>query len=119
MHEFAIAQSIFEVVCEQAIAYHAARIQTVNLRIGEAHGIVLDSLAFSFEMLASTEPVLAGAHLSVEMVPYRAYCQHCANDFNVLNFVVQCPVCHLWSEEIVSGTEFQICAMEFEAAPFD
>lgn len=116
MHEFAIAQSIFEVVSEQAVAHHAARVQAVNLKIGEAHGIVLDSLAFSFEMLASTEPTLVGAHLRVETVPYRAHCQQCASDFPVLNFVAQCPVCHHWSEDIVSGTEFQICALELETA---
>ena len=116
MHELAIAQSIVEVISEQAVVHHAARVQVVKLKIGEAHGIVLDSLAFSFEMLASAEPVLAGAHLNVETVPYRAQCGQCGQAFPVLHFVAQCPVCHRWSNEIVSGTEFQIAAMEFEPA---
>jgi hydrogenase nickel incorporation protein HypA/HybF len=117
MHELAIAQSIFEVVNQQAMVHRAARVQAINLKIGEAHGIVLDSLTFSFAMLTETEPVLAGALLKVETVPYCARCQQCGKEFVIQQFVCQCPVCQSWSSEIVSGTEFQICSMEFEPAP--
>lgn len=114
MHELAIAQSIFEVVSEQAETYHAAHVQSIGLRIGEAHGVVLDSLTYSFEMLAGLDPALNGARLDIEIVPYRARCQHCGDEFAVLNFIAQCPRCQAWSNEIVSGMEFQIFEMEFE-----
>lgn len=114
MHELAIAQSIVEVVEEQANIYQAARVQSIKLRIGEAHAIVFDSLKYCFEMLTSSEPLLEGARLHVETVPHRARCQDCADEFAVNNFIAQCPRCHAWSNNITSGLEFQIFEMEFE-----
>ena len=117
MHELAIAQSIFEVISEQAAAHQAVHVRSVSLRVGEAHGVVLDSLTYCFAMLTDLEPVLSGARLDVEMVPHRARCQNCRSEFVVLNFIPQCPRCQGWSNEIVSGMEFQIFEMEFEPDP--
>ncbi|GAC1349662.1 MAG: hydrogenase maturation nickel metallochaperone HypA [Ktedonobacteraceae bacterium] len=114
MHEMAIAQSIFEAVEARATKCNAAHVKNVRLRIGEANAIVADSLTFCFEMLTSLDPVLAGAQLLIDRVPHRAQCRHCANEFTVKNFVVQCPTCQEWSDEVVSGTELQILEMEIE-----
>jgi hydrogenase nickel incorporation protein HypA/HybF len=114
MHELAIAQSIVEVVGIRAAECNAARVKGVRLKIGEASGVVTDSLTFCFEMLASFDPTLAGAQLLINIVPHRAHCRHCATEFNVTNFVAQCPTCKEWSNEIVSGTELQVFEMEFE-----
>jgi hydrogenase nickel incorporation protein HypA/HybF len=114
MHELAIAQSIVEVVEEQASACKATHVKSVRLKIGEASGIVAASLTFSFEMLTSFEPVLAGTQLLIDTVPHRAHCQHCNREFPVMNFVAQCPTCQEWSHDIISGTELQILEMEIE-----
>lgn len=116
MHELAIAQSIFDVVEARAVECNAARVKGVRLRIGEASGVVTDSLTFCFEMLASFDPVLASAQLLIDVVPHRARCRHCAKEFAVTNFVAQCPTCNEWAAEIVSGNELQILEMEFEAS---
>jgi hydrogenase nickel incorporation protein HypA/HybF len=114
MHELAVAQSIVDAVEARAAECNAARVKGVRLKIGEASGIVTDSLTFCFEMLASLDPTLAGAQLLIDTVPHRARCRHCATEFNVINFVAQCPTCKEWSSEIVSGTELQILEMEIE-----
>src|SRR5437588_7345033 len=115
MHELSIAQSIVDVVETRATEYNAARVKGVRLKIGEASGIVTDSLTFCFEMLTSLDPTLTGAQLLIDSVPHRARCRHCSKDFSVINFVAQCPTCQEWSSEIVSGTELQILEMEIEA----
>ena len=115
MHELSIAQSIVDAVEARATECNAARVKGVRLRIGEANGIVTDSLTFCFEMLTSLDPTLTGAQLSIDSVPHRARCRHCAKDFSVINFVAQCPTCQEWSSEIVSGNELQILDMEIEA----
>ncbi len=114
MHELAVAQSIVDAVEARAAECNAARVKGVRLKIGEASGIVTDSLTFCFEMLASLDPTLAGAQLLIDTVPHRARCRHCAAEFSVINFVAQCPTCKEWSSEIVSGTELQILEMEIE-----
>lgn len=116
MHELAIAQSIVEVVETHAAERNATRVKSVRLKIGDASGIVADSLTFSFEMLTSLDPNLAGAQLLIDRVPHLARCPHCTKEFTVMNFVAQCPTCGEWSDEIVSGTELQIVEMEIETA---
>lgn len=114
MHELAIAQSIVEIVETRAVECHATHVKGVRLRIGEAIGIVTDSLTFCFEVLTSFDPTLAGAQLSIDTIPHQAQCHHCAKEFPVVNFIARCPICGEWSSEIVSGTELQILDMEFE-----
>lgn len=114
MHELAIAQGIIDVVEVKVAECNATHVKGVRLRIGEASGIVVDSLTFCFEMLASLDPTLVGAQLFIDTVPHRANCRHCAREFSVSNFVAQCPTCKEWSNEIVSGTELQVLEMEFE-----
>ncbi len=114
MHELAIAQSIAEAVAERAAAYHAARVKGVRLRVGEASGIVTNSLAFCFEMVASLDPRLSGAQLVIELVPHRARCHRCGEEFSVANFVMLCPACGAWETEVVAGTELQLLEMEIE-----
>ena len=114
MHELAIAQSIVDAVEARAIECNAVRVKGVRLKVGEASGVVGDSLTFSFEMLTSMVPILTGAHLLIDSVPHRARCHRCDREFTVVNYVVQCPTCQEWSSEVVSGTELQIVEMEIE-----
>ena len=114
MHELAIAQSIIDAVEARAVECNAVRVKGVRLKVGEASGVVGDSLTFSFELLVAEVPVLMGAHLLIDSVPHRAHCRHCESDFAVINYVAQCPTCQEWSAEIVSGTELQIVEMEIE-----
>ena len=116
MHELAIAQSIAEAVETRAIECKATRVKGVRLKIGEASGIVGDSLSFCFEMLASLVPVLEGAQLLIDTVPHRARCLYCDREFAIANYIAQCPTCLEWSNEVVSGTELQILEMEIETA---
>ncbi|HET8910454.1 MAG TPA: hydrogenase maturation nickel metallochaperone HypA [Ktedonobacteraceae bacterium] len=115
MHELAIAQSIVEAIEAKAFECQATRVKCVRLKIGEASGIVGDSLAFNFEMLASLVPVLSGATLQIESLPHRAWCALCDKEFAVRNYIAQCPTCQEWSSNIISGTELQILDMEIEA----
>ena len=117
MHELAIAQSIVDAIETRATECNATRVKGVRLKIGEASSIVTDSLTFCFEMLASLDPILTGAELSIDTVPHLAHCRHCQKDFAIINFIAQCPTCQEWSDEIISGTELQILDMEIETAP--
>ncbi|GHO97342.1 putative hydrogenase nickel incorporation protein HypA [Reticulibacter mediterranei] len=116
MHELAIAQSIVEVVMAQASECRATHVKSVRLQIGEASGIMTDSLTFSFEMLTSLDPLLDGTQLLIENIPHVARCRTCAQEFAVVNLVSQCPLCQQWSGDIISGTELQIQEMEIETA---
>lgn len=117
MHELAIAQSIADAVSAKASECKATRVTSVRLKVGEASGVVTDSLTFCFEMLASLDPLLEGARLVIDTMPHRAHCRHCEQEFAVADFIARCPTCGEWSTEIVSGVELQILDMEIENSP--
>jgi hydrogenase nickel incorporation protein HypA/HybF len=112
MHELSLAQSIVEAVESRAEECGADAVRSVRLRIGEASGVLVEALQYSFEMLASLSPLLAGAQLVIERVPHRAWCASCACAFAVEHFIARCPTCGAWSTQILSGTELQIVDME-------
>jgi hydrogenase nickel incorporation protein HypA/HybF len=116
MHELSIAQSIADAVQMRAEECNAARVRSVRLRIGDASGVVTDSLVFCFEMVADFSPLLKDARMLIEHVPHRAYCRHCEREFAVVQFVAQCPACKEWSAEVISGNELSILDMEIEPA---
>ncbi len=58
MHELAIAQSIVEAVEAKASECNAVHVKGVRLKIGEASGVVTDSLTFCFEMMVASQTLL-------------------------------------------------------------
>lgn len=114
MHELAVAEAIAGAVEERAAALRSTRVKGVRLRIGDASGVVTDSLTFCFEMVAAQSPLLAAACLSIERVPHTAWCAGCEQAFDVRDFVTQCPGCGVWSNEVLSGHELQLLEMEIE-----
>ncbi len=116
MHELAIAEQIVDVVMTQVEAHHVEHVTCVRIQVGDAMGIVADSLSFSFEMIASFTPELEGARLVIDTVPHRARCRKCKQDFTVQQFIVQCPLCEQWEADVISGTEFRVLDMETSTA---
>ena len=112
MHELAIAEQIVQVVMTQVESHAIEHVTNVRIQVGEATGVVADSLTFSFEMIASSIPELVGAQLLIDTVPYRAVCRHCHKEFHVKHFIVQCPTCETWDADVISGKEFKVLDME-------
>ncbi len=112
MHELAIAEQIVQVVMTQVESHAIEHVTSVRIQVGEATGVVGDSLTFSFEMVASFTPELVGAKLLIDTVPYRAVCRHCHKEFPVKHFTVQCPTCETWEADVISGKEFKVLDME-------
>lgn len=114
MHELSIADAIAETVIEQANNHHASHVKHVSVRIGEANAIVSEALIFCFEVIASSNPLLTGAQLKVDIIPHQARCRWCDCEFHVVQYITQCPRCGHWEAEMLSGTEFLIQDMEID-----
>jgi hydrogenase nickel incorporation protein HypA/HybF len=114
MHELSVATSLVELVHEECEPRGATSVGTVRLRVGEAAGILVDSLTYCYRLVAEQDPLLRASELVVEMVPHRAACEPCGRDFAVADSIARCPACGEWSRTIVSGTELQILDVEYE-----
>ena len=112
MHELGIAQSVLEAVQAEAAKRHSNPVK-VGLRIGELSAIDPDALRFSFEALTcGTE--LQGLELEIEFCPRRHRCLDCGAEFEVKDFIFDCPRCGANRNECVGGEELQLAYVELE-----
>ena len=64
MHELGITQDLVDLVAERTVG---RRVVAVNVRIGDAAGIVADAMAFAFDVV-TYQTALEGARLVIEEV---------------------------------------------------
>ena len=67
MHELGITQDLVDLVAERTVG---RRVVAVNVRIGDAAGIVPDAMEFAFEVV-TYQTALEGARLVIEQVAGR------------------------------------------------
>jgi hydrogenase nickel incorporation protein HypA/HybF len=118
LHELSIAESLLEIIVEEARAHKLERIKTIRLLIGEFAAIVPESLTFCFE-LVSRDTIASGAVLEVETVPIVARCDKCDFSFEVRDQVFLCPKCDDPVFELVSGRELSVSSIEGETGEED
>ena len=112
MHELSIAQNVLDIVSEQCTRSGYTRIDSVNLRIGRASGIMPDALIFAFNAIKS-ESIAGAAEIHIEEVPVAGQCNDCSSRFVVEEeYILNCPVCKGSSFQIMSGRELDIVDME-------
>ena len=112
MHELSIAMSILESVEEELARRSCGSIEAVHLRIGALSGVVPDALRSAYELAAEETP-FAGSRLVIEEIPIVIYCGVCARNQTVAsaNWFC-CPECNTPSNQLVSGRELEITALE-------
>jgi hydrogenase nickel incorporation protein HypA/HybF len=113
MHEFSIAQSIMQVVFDEADKAKAQRVLKVTLNVGELAGVLPESLTFCFELLAKST-IAENATLVINKVPIRAHCSECEITFQISDNRYFCPRCGKTAIKLTSGMELQIANLEIE-----
>jgi len=111
VHEFGVAQSLLEIVEQEARPYGGARVTRVQLRIGQLSAVVPDALRFAFEAI-TRGGIAEGASLEIEEVPLKIRCHQCAEEFTVENPFMVCPRCEGVDVEMIAGRELEIRSME-------
>ncbi len=113
MHELSIAESLLEIVSEEARKHGLQQIKTIRLQIGEFAAVVPESLTFCFD-LVSRDTIAAGAVLEIESVGIVGRCEKCDLTFDVQDQVFLCPRCGEPIIELVSGRELSVLSIEGE-----
>ncbi|MFD8806876.1 hydrogenase maturation nickel metallochaperone HypA [Streptomyces sp. NPDC059597] len=112
MHELSIATAIVERAGEIARADGGGDVSSVTVRVGELAGVVPDALRFAFEV-ARDGTALSSARLVVEQVTAVAWCGACVEEFTVgMPPFFWCPRCDRPSQDLRSGRELEITAVE-------
>jgi hydrogenase nickel incorporation protein HypA/HybF len=113
MHELSIALNILD-AAEEEMRSRTGRVAAIHVRLGRLCGIVQEALVSAFD-LAREGTALAQAELVIEEIPLVVHCSACAADGTPASrFELRCPTCGALTNEIVSGQELEIRALEIE-----
>ncbi len=114
MHELSIALSIVD-LAEEAGRNRGGRVAAVHMKLGRLSGVVKEALLSAFE-LAREGTELAQAELVIEEVPLVIHCSACGADQTPESpFELRCPSCGLMTNDIVSGRDLEVHALEIES----
>lgn len=114
MHELSIALSILDLAVEEG-RDRGGRVAAIHVKLGRLCGVVKEALVSAFEM-AREDTELAQAELRIEEVPLVIHCSSCAADEEPASpYELRCPRCGALSNEILSGRELQVAALEIES----
>lgn len=113
MHELSIALSILELT-EDEMRARAGRVAAIHVKLGQMCGVVKEALVSAFEM-AREGTELAQAELVIDDIPLVIHCPACAAEHTPLSpYELRCPDCGTLTNEIVSGQELEVSALEIE-----
>ena len=113
MHELGIANSILEAVQSEMTRRPESRATRVGVRIGELAAVDAESLRFCFDAM-KRETDLESLELEIEICPRRHRCGNCGHEFRVRDYDFECPRCHGFSSECLSGDELELKYVEVE-----
>lgn len=113
MHELSIAAGIVEIVEQHVAAGRRPDVRTVSVAVGDWSGVVPESLAFCFEVVAA-ESDIGMARLEIRRVPVVLRCPGCGLDVEREPPLPACPGCGGRRLEMVSGSELQVLEVELE-----
>jgi len=113
VHEMAICDGIVRASVETAQQAGAARINSIDVTIGELTEVVEDALRFAFDV-ARQGTLAEEATLNVTFLPARSRCHECSETFGHGRFDAQCPTCGSYLVEPVSGREMRIDAIDID-----
>jgi hydrogenase nickel incorporation protein HypA/HybF len=114
MHETAVAQSLVEVITQEAGQRHARPVRA-TISCGELNAINDDVLSFAFAALAQGT-ACEGMDLQIEHKPLRAKCRACARVFVVDWSALKCPECGSENFELLGDAPLMLEQIEFEGA---
>ena len=113
MHEMSIAEGVLDIALDYAKKNNATVIRKIGLKLGEMTGVVIDSLRFSFDMIAKGT-MAEGAKLTVHQTPLMGRCVKCGKEFHIEGYDFWCPACENGVLEMISGREMQVEFLEVD-----
>lgn len=113
MHEMALTEKILNIVLHEAEAHHAKKIKQIGIVLGDLSGVVSDSMAMYFELIAKGT-IAEGAVLEFTREKARLYCNQCQSEYIKDPGDFLCPSCGSLGRFTDVGRECTVQNIEVE-----
>jgi hydrogenase nickel incorporation protein HypA/HybF len=113
MHELALAQSIVELVQDQARRDAFVRVTAIRLSIGALAHVDPRALEFGFDAVAR-DTIAEGAKILIDRPAGTGFCMDCRKNVAIGAHGEPCPSCGGSQWVLVSGNEMRVVDLEVE-----
>lgn len=113
MHEFTLAQGIFDTIDHYIKDKNIKTVLSVRLKIGKLRKVLPESLIFCFGVIAKDSKA-EEAKIIIENVDIIGRCKSCMSEFIIHNYSFVCDNCGHSNVELIKGNELFIESMEVE-----
>ncbi|SMF93439.1 hydrogenase nickel incorporation protein HypA/HybF [Methylomagnum ishizawai] len=111
MHELSLAQSLIELMEDEARRGGFTRVRKAWLEIGALAGVEETALRFGFEA-AALATCAEGAELEILTPPGEAWCFDCGRTVVLQALPDGCPHCAGHRLQVTGGTQFKLKELE-------
>lgn len=111
MHELSIAQSILDIIQQEAARHGIARVTRVGVSVGAFSAVAPSSLVFCWDLIKEGT-VAEGSELAITEVDLAGLCQDCGAEFPMDEPVTDCPQCGSKKVEMTQGRELNVAFIE-------
>jgi hydrogenase nickel incorporation protein HypA/HybF len=113
VHEMSIAESVLQIIEDQARADGYAKVNAVWLEIGLLAGVETESLRFCFDVV-TRDSVAQDARLEIIATAGQGWCLQCAHSVAVTARYEPCPNCGSFQVQVTGGEEMRVKELEVE-----
>ncbi len=113
MHEMSLAESLREIVLDNAGANGAQRVRTVRLEIGALSLVEPDAMRFAFDVVMRGS-IAADAQLLIVITPGVAWCMPCSASVAIAQRGDACPHCGSHQLQVSGGDRMRVLDLEVE-----
>ncbi len=111
MHELSLAESLIEIIEDEAQRGGFTRVRKVWLEIGALAGVEPEALRFGFEVVAHST-CAEGAELEMLTPPGEAWCFECERQVEIAAYHDGCPHCASHRLQVTGGNQFKLKELE-------
>jgi hydrogenase nickel incorporation protein HypA/HybF len=113
MHEMSIAESLVDLIEDEARREGFAHVRRIVVKLGALGHIDPAALLFCFDAVARGT-VAQGASLDMETVPGTGWCPQCQRSVAITQRYDLCPACGQSHVQMMAGDELRLAELEVE-----
>ena len=111
MHELSLAESVLQIIEDEAQNQEFSQVKTVWLEIGLLACVQQESLRFYFEVVTQNT-VAHQARLKIIEVAGQGWCDQCACEVPLTIRYDPCPRCGQYGLQVIRGEEMRVKELE-------